>query len=308
MRILAAVVLLVFAGCQEKRTSVFVDPALLSLVPADSTIIGGIRMEKLKNAAVYQKYATTPQIQSTLERIAKNLGIDPRKDIWEILIASNGKDRSLVMARGSFAGMGLEPSIEKEGVKRIAYKSYMMFGTEEAAVVFMNSSTAIGGKTEHLRQLIDSRDTNPPAPKAFLGKLATIPKDSEIWAISLTGLPFGPSELATDTSDLARNLAANLPRLLGSLESSTVAVNLKDGVHAVIDASCPTEKDGKILHDTLRGLLGLARLNLPENNRDMLKLLDEVQVVQNLTKVKLEMNFTMNDIGEIGRASCRERV
>ena len=296
MRLFLVVLLLALAGCQEKRGSVFVDPALLALVPADTTILGGIRMEKLKNTAIYKKYGNTPQIQSTLDRLATNLGIDPRKDIWEIIVTSNGKDKSLVMARGSFSGMGLEPKIEKEGIQRISYKGLMMFGTEDAAVVFMNSSTAVGGKTALLRQLIDSRDTNPPAPTAFLAKLATIPKDSELWAISLTGLPIPTSELATESSDMARNLAANLPRLLGSLESSTVAINMKEGMHTVIDAKCPTEKDGRILNDTLRGLLGLARLNLPENNRDLLKLLDATIVQRIDNNVKLDMNFTLNEM------------
>ena len=298
MRIAVAVVFLMIVGCARRSDILFVDPALLSLVPADSVMLAGMKMEKIRETAAFKKYATSAMFKQPLDNFEKETGIDPRKDLWEILVASNGKGKSLVFARGSFAGTGLEPKIEKPGVTRDSYKGYMLFVKDDAGVVFLNSSTIAAGKTELLHEMIDARSTQPPAPKAFLDKLTAISRNNQAWVISLNGLPF-PEVLmdgGSGSSNMTRNLLANMPRLLGSLQSSTAVMDFSNGLHLKMVAQCPTDKDAKTLHDTLRGGLGLARLQMPDKSPEMLRLIDAPLVTMSQTGVSLDLNYTLDDL------------
>ena len=295
----AAFALLILAlGACKRPDTLFVDPALLALVPADSVMLAGMKMEQVRETAIYKKYAGIARIKEPLDAFEKQTGIDPRKDLWEILIASNGKGKSVVLARGSFGGMGLEPTIDKPGIERSSYKGYMLFTKDDGGVVFLNTSTIAAGKVTVLRELLDSRNSNPPAPKEFLEKIKAIKSNNQVWAISLNGLPIPEGLIGGegDTSAMTRNLMANLPRLLGSLKSSIATVDVSNGLHLSLDAECPTERDSKMLNDTLRGAIGIARLQVSDGNQETLKLLDAPKVTVTQTGVNLDVNYSNEDL------------
>ena len=300
MRLLTVVLVLSLGAC-KRPDNLFVDPALLGLVPPDSVFLAGVKMEKVRETAIYKKYADNPRIKGPLDAFEQQTGIDARKDLWEIMVASNGKGKSVVLARGSFAGMGLEPSINKPGIERSNYKGYMMFTKDDAGVVFFNSSTIAASKVTILREIIDARNSNPPAPKEFLEKIKGINRQNQAWVISLTGLPF-PEEMLSgegNASNMTKNMMANLPRLLGSLKSSMATMDFSSGLRLTVDAECPTERDSKMLNDTLRGAIGLARLQAGEANQDMLRILDAPKVTVTKTGVTLDLNYSGEDLTNI---------
>ena len=95
----------------------------------------------------------------TLDDFQKETGLDPRKDLWEFLIAGDGK-QTLVFCRGKFTEFGLEPKLNRPGIKRMSYKGMLMLGNEETAVLFANASVAVAGPTPQLRTLVDNRDNS----------------------------------------------------------------------------------------------------------------------------------------------------
>ncbi len=300
MRLLVALSILTLGAC-KRPDNLFVDPALLALVPRDSVMLAGLKMEKVRETAIYKNYAGLSRIKEPLDAFEKQTGIDPRKDLWEILFASNGKGKSVVLARGSFSGMGLEPTIDKPGIERLSYKGYMLFTKDDDGVVFLNTSTIAAGKVLVLHELLDSRNSNPPAPKEFLEKIKAIKSNNQVWAISLNGLPIPEGLIggAQDASNITRNLMANLPRLLGSLKSSMATVDVSNGLHLSLDAECPTERDSKLLNDTLRGAIGIARLQVSDGNQNTLKLLDAPKVTVTQTGVKLDVNYSIEDLSNL---------
>ena len=300
MRLLVALSILTLGAC-KRPDNLFVDPALLALVPRDSVMLAGLKMEKVRETAIYKNYAGLSRIKEPLDAFEKQTGIDPRKDLWEILFASNGKGKSVVLARGSFSGMGLEPTIDKPGIERLSYKGYMLFTKDDDGVVFLNTSTIAAGKVLVLHELLDSRNSNPPAPKEFLEKIKAIKSNNQVWAISLNGLPIPEGLIggAQDASNITRNLMANLPRLVGSLKSSMATVDVSNGLHLSLDAECPTERDSKLLNDTLRGAIGIARLQVSDGNQNTLKLLDAPKVTVTQTGVKLDVNYSIEDLSNL---------
>ena len=171
LRFLIVVALLLLYGCQ-KRTSptIFVDPALATLVPTDTIFIAGVRVEQLP---------TTPSL-AIVENFARDSGIDPRKNLWEVIVPSDGKT-TWVMLRGKFAEMGMEPRINKEGARRVSYKGYTMQGDERIAVMFLNPTTAVAADPDALRSIIDNREKTTGIPRWLEQQVAGIPASNQAW-------------------------------------------------------------------------------------------------------------------------------
>src|SRR5580698_9054971 len=139
-----------------------IDPALSMLIPADTVLLVGTRLESIEKTDVYRKYLAQRSIPQ-IDAFAKQTQIDPRKELWELLYISNGKQGAL-LGRGKFSDDG-EPRIPKGGLGRFAYKGYNFVGDDRTAVLLL-SPTAVGyGDTPELRALIDAKEKSVgPAP------------------------------------------------------------------------------------------------------------------------------------------------
>ncbi len=60
---------------------------------------------------------------------------------------------------------------------------------------------------------------------------------------------------------------------------------------ATFSGDCRTEQDAKTLGDAARGMVGLGRLSVPENQPEMLRLFDDIKVEQKQQSVQLNVNI-----------------
>jgi hypothetical protein len=261
------------ASCQRSTTTtaVRVDPALATLVPPDATLLVGAKLDKLRETAVYQKHFDQMPLPR-LDDFAKQTGLDPRKDVWEMLFASNGS-WGVLMARGKFPTSELEPRLEQQGATRTRYKGYSLFGDDRNAAFFMNSSTAIAGSTPALKTIIDNRDRSSGGiPPALQPLVNLIPRASQFWAVfngTLASLPF-PND---------SNLG-NVNQFIRSVQNGRFSASLTNGLDFQASGTCDTGPGAKQIHDLLKGLIGMGRLSTPDNRPDLLKVYDSIDVQQ----------------------------
>ena len=255
-----ALMCLAALGCSSAQTgAVRVDGALAALVPADTVTLAGVRLDALRATPIYQKWiAGKPLLMA--DEFAKETGLDLRKDVSELLVASNGKD-TVALARGKFSPAALDPKLA---------------GT----VAFINSTTAVAGPPAVVRAVVDRR--NPSGvPAALLAKVRTISAQNQIWAVSLGGF----SQIASAVPPAGP--MASLGKILSMLEDLTLAADLRSGVNAAVTGLCKTEQDARSLSDALRGLIGLGRLSTPNDEPEMLRLYDGIQVEQQQRTVRV---------------------
>ena len=280
MRWLAVALLACWAltGCRQKQSaSLHVSPALEALVPSDTVVVLGANLAALRNTAIYQKLiARVPLPQ--LDRFTQQTGLDPRKDLSEILLCSDGKN-PLLLVSGQFRISDLEARFKSNGVVTSMYKGHAIFGSEPAAITFFSDSTAAAGPPAELHTLIDHPNAGG-LPMSLRDLLRTLPANDQIYA-ALTGgvanlnLPI-PSE----------GNFGNIMQALQSVDTATLGMNLSNGIDAVAVVNCNTDRDAKFIHDLLRGLVAFGRLRTPDNQPDLLKLYDAIQVTQNHMQTK----------------------
>ncbi len=266
----AASAFLLLIACQPRQSaSLHVSPALVTLVPSDTVVVLGVNLAGIRDTAIYQKLiARVPLPQ--LDRFTEQTGLDPRKDLSEILTSSNGKS-ALLLVRGTFRVTDLEARFKSNGVAPSIYKGHSLFGEERAAIAFMDDSTAVAGSQADVRAYFDQPGGARGLPVPLRDLLRTLPAGDQVYL----NLPL-PRE---------GNLG-NIMQALRSVDSATLGMNLSHGIDAVAVVNCNTERDAKFIHDLVRGLVGFGRLNTPDNQPDLLKLYDGIQVTQQQAQTK----------------------
>ncbi len=279
----AGLSILALAACQPKQSaSLHISPSLEDLVPSDTVVILGIDLAGLRDTAIYQKLSSRVPLPQ-LEEFQKQTGLDPRKDFAEVLLCSSGKS-ALLLVRGKFRAADLEARFQSNGVKPSNYKGHALYGDERAAITLLNDSTAAAAPPAELRALIDQGSRKGGLPPGLRELLRTLPPSDQIYA-ALTG---GIEQL-----NLPLPREGNLGSVLQSLRSvnsAALGLNLSHGIDGLGEVNCNTERDARFIHDMLRGLIGFGRLNTPDNQPEMLKLYDAIQVTQQQQQAKVTAN------------------
>jgi len=280
MRIATLFLALTLAACHRTHASVRIDPSIETLVPPDTVLLVGTKLEALLKTPVYQQNFANREIPQ-IRDFAEKTGIDPRKDLWELLFVSNGKS-SVLLARGKFADEMMEPQLERHGAPRFGYKGLTLLGTERGAVALINSTTAAAADAQALRTLIDERGSSrgPPAPMAAL--ISQIPANAQFWA----AYGGGPIHLPFDENS---NLG-NLNRVLASIQTGTLWFDLSSGLSGLADVTCASDDGAQKLEGALKALIGIGRLSVPRDQPELAQAYDLITVTQESHRVRLHID------------------
>ncbi len=251
----------------------FLDPQFGNLIPADTTFLLGVSVERLVKTAVYQKYLTGLPIPA-IEQFGARTGIDPEKKLWQILYVSNGKT-GYWLGRGKFAEDFMAPDYRQPGIQRFTYNGYTLFGNEQKAMVVFNASTAAIGETAVMRHLVDQSlvTTAPPAKITALRK--QLPYEVQAWAVWLGG----KVDLA-----LPGNLS-NATRVLQSMDTATMDLDLTTNVKGTISGTAVSDAAAQDVQGAFASLLALSQ-SVPKTQ----SLLRGIVVNREGTKVSIHLD------------------
>jgi hypothetical protein len=112
-----------------------------------------------------------------------------------------------------------------------------------------------------------------------------LPGSGQIWFVSN-----GFGTLPDDAAGLGGNLG-NIGRVLKSLESATATIDLRSGLDADVRGLCRTDPDAKTLSEAVRGMIGLGRLSVPQDQPELLRLFDGIKVEQTQRSIQLNLKI-----------------
>ena len=269
---------LALAGCVKTPPGARIDPSLSMLIPDDTVLLAGVHVDGFQKTPVYQKHFAKRSVP-LVDDFAKQTGVDPRKELWELLLISDGK-RTVLLGRGKFSDEA-EPRLERPGAKRFGYKGFNLIGDEREAILLVSPTVTGVGETDALKALIDSKGKSNGPPAALAALMREIPAEAAFWAAYAGGsarLPF----------DVSGNLA-NINKILGSIQSGSLYLDTRAGVNGLATGAAGTEQDAKGLHDALRALVNLGRLSIPANRPEMGRVFDGFRVTQESRTVNVHV-------------------
>jgi hypothetical protein len=273
--IVVCIAALALVGC-KKETGALVDPALSTLVPADTTLLVGIRVEDLMKTPIYQKYLANRPI-GPVDDFTKQTGLNVRANLWEILYISNGKE-NVILGRGKFSNEA-EPRLDIPGATRSNYRGFTLIGDDKRSVLLMGPSLMGVGDTAGLKRIIDTRDKTNGPPAVLAERMKDVPREAGIWSV-FTGAPIPLSPNASANM-------GNLVKILDLLESGSAYLDLRSGISGKTMGITPNDQNGKELYDSLRGILGLARMAGAKDDVALQRLLDGLRITQDGRTVNL---------------------
>jgi hypothetical protein len=276
--VLAILLISLVAGCSSAPTGrSSIDSTLAAFMPPDATMLAGVRMEAIRSTPLYKKLLASQSLQQ-LDDFARETGFDPRRDVRELLVGSNGKDL-IIAARGTF------PERNFEGLTKQKYKRYTLYVRGQGGVALIDGSTAVAGTLSAVKAALDRHYAGDRArPDDLLTRARQIPAPNQVWSVAN-----GFDNLLTSRVPETGNLG-NAGRILRSLENTTIAADLSTGINGSLTGVCRTEQDAKNLGDAARGLIGLGRLSVPEKQPELLRLWDGIKVDQQLRTVNITVS------------------
>ncbi len=280
--------LLLFLSAAVAYAQIHVDPVLARMIPPGTVALVGARMDQIRTTPIYQKMIAESKLPE-VDRFTRETGFDPRRDVRELLVASNGtQGQSVVVARGTFGHITNFASL-----KTFKHDIYAIHGDEHAGFCLLDDSTAAAGPLPGLYAALDHwRSGAPPATAGLLKRIEQFPAGAQLYAVSEGGFnipgAFTIRQGSTDFAQIFRNV-----------EQTGFSADLRGGLDAELEADVKNEEDAKNLGDAARGLIGFARLSVPENHRELLKLWDGFHVDQHARHITLTAKVPQDLIDQL---------
>jgi hypothetical protein len=249
------------------------DPGLVRLVMPDAKVVAGLRVEPTKNSPFGQFLLSHMQLDdASFQKFIADTGFDPRRDVSEVLIASNWESattqgRWLVLAKGAFdtrkiahmAGGNGATVTTSQGIDIYTYSAQATPDAENA-IAFFDTSSAVMGDLASVKAAIGRQKSGAPASSQLLAKVRDVSAKNDFWFVTLVPL----SEFAAAMPD---------PNLSGAMKGNTLAAinqasgGIRFGETVTISAEAVTrsDKDAQALVDVVKFIAGMLQMNRQNN-------------------------------------------
>ena len=279
-----------------------VDNVLMKMVPPGATALAGVHLDQLRQTEMYRRLPL--QILAEMDRFPQVAnGFDPRRDVREILFASTPKG-GILLARGTFPAKrtqwgDMDP-------KR--HGQYTVWARGHSAFCILDATLAVAGEPASVEAALDEWTSGAHTAAApLLARAGLVGPQSQAWGIS---------------ADLAASLAGRVlagagnggfvfANSLAGLGECWFEANLSTGIHLEIHGVTGKEAEAVTLRDAFRGMVGLGRLNVPDDKPELLRVWDGIAVEQTGRAVVLRADIpqSLADklLDSVGQAAAGRR-
>ncbi len=265
MRFIFLVLVISSLAAAEPR----VDKVLAQMTPPGSTGLLGVRVEEISGTDFYRKLMAG-QTFSGLDQFAEDSGFDPRRDVREILFATT-RGGGVLMARGTFHTNTPPPP----GAVRIRHGEYVIWRRGGNGFCILDATLAVAGNLPAVEAALDEwKSGGHNEAQALLARVGAVNPQNQVWGIST-----GPANFLADNLPRS-NSGLNFSHIFQGLEDPWFEADLSNGLRAEAHGTTKTEQEASNLRDAVRGMVGLGRLQVPENQPELLRAWDGITAEQ----------------------------
>ncbi len=242
------------------------DPQLLNLVMPDAKVLAGVNVDQAKATPFGQFVLTLAQPQDQkLQQLATLTGFDPRRDVHELLLGSNGAPGSktgLALARGAFDPAKIAAAAQLAGAGSETYGGVSIIEDPEHqnGFAFLDSTLVVAGDLANVRAAIDRRTGGPTIPAALVAQVNQLSSTQDAWVISTV-----PPSTLKPPAALPPASGVNLQNALQKVESASGGVKFGSVVVLTGQAHADTPQDASSVGDVLKLLVSIAQLQASKN-------------------------------------------
>ena len=253
-QILTATLLTLFSGALSAA-----DPQLLNLVMPDAKVLAGVNVEQAKGTQFGQYVLNQLQTHDAqMQQLVALTGFDPRRDVSELLVASDGVAGSktgLALARGNFDIAKITAAATVAGAATEVYNGFTILEdpkNKEAGIVFLDATKVAAGDVASVKGAIDRLKTPQPLPVAVTDKVNQWSLSQDAWGITTV-----PPDSLVPAGQGTQNPMFNVGKSV-----QAAAGGVKFGALVVFsgEAQCDTAENAKTLGDMIQLLINMAQM------------------------------------------------
>lgn len=246
-----------------------IDNVLEKMVPPGATSLVGAHMDQIKLSEMYRKLVAVQGL-SQLDEFARDTGFDPRRDVREILFVTTGQG-AVLLARGTFH---LKPGL-LPNTASTRHGQYEIWGDSHNGYCILDPTLAAAGDVAAVKAALDEWTSGThTGAQHLLTYVSAVNPQFQIWGVSA-----GTGNFLAEHPPAAGS-GFDLSQIFRSLHDYWFEADFSSGMKAEIHATTRAEKDAVNIRDAVRGLVGFGRLQVPENQPDLLKVWDGITVDQ----------------------------
>jgi len=233
------------------------DPELVSLAMPDAQAMAGVNLEQVRLSPFGQfMLAQSAAMQEAgLQKMIENTGFDPRRDLREILVASNGTGigtQSLILGRGTFDVSKIAAAAQADGETIETYKGVSIIEkSKQEALAFLDSTVAIMGEQTAVRAAIDRKSAPTAIGSALAVQVNQLSTTEDVWFVSVAPL----AQLAGNAMAAAGPLA-----MYSKVQQASGGIKFGASVAITLQTVSQTDQDAAALAAVLKALPGMAQL------------------------------------------------
>ena len=293
------------------------DVSMLNLLMPDAKVVTGVDVERTRNSPFGQYFIRQMTAKdSGLEKFAQMTGVDPRKDIFEIVVASSESGASLYgtagaifVVRGTFDPSKLTQLAGAHG----AVTSYN--GTQvvqagqgaQAAWVGFLGNLMVAGPQAGVKTAIDRYRSAKKADPLLASRIQAASSKHDAWFLTTVS----PGALAGNLTSNPNVKGAMAGDLMQGIES--VSGGVKFGANVILsgEATARSDKDASALVDVMRFFATMAQSS--GANSGPMSMLNGVQMMAEGKTVKFSLTTPEQDFEKLfapgmDRVKSRARV
>jgi hypothetical protein len=253
-QILTATLLTVFSGALSAA-----DPQLLNLVMPDAKVLAGVNVEQAKGTQFGQYVLNQLQTHDAqMQQLVALTGFDPRRDVSELLVASDGvagSKQGLALARGNFDIAKITAAATVAGAATEVYNGFTILEdpkNKEAGIAFLDPTKVAAGDIASVKGAIDRLKTPQPLPVAVTDKVNQWSLSQDAWGITTV-----PPDSLVPAGQGTQNPMFNVGKSV-----QAAAGGVKFGALVVFsgEAQCDTAENAKTLGDMIQLLINMAQM------------------------------------------------
>ena len=266
------------------------DPGLLRLMMPDAKVIAGLQVTQTKNSVFGQFILSHMQVEDeAFKKFIAQTGFDPRRDVTEIVMASNWAQatpdsRWLVAARGTFNVPSIAAAAQANGGSATNFQGVDILTYAPAAatqpevqngIAFFDSSNAVMGDIASVKAAIQRKQSNAATGGKLIAKVRALSSKNEFWFVTL--VPISEFAGAMPNPQVSSAMKGNL---LAAIHEASGGIRFGDTVTLSGQAVTRSDKDALALVDVFKFIAGMVQMNR-ENDKtvgQMASLLDSMDL------------------------------
>lgn len=290
---------------------------LLGMVMPDAKVVAGVRVDASRNSLFGQYVLSHMQIEDeNFKKFFADTGFDPRRDVTEIVMASNwsgdASARWLVLARGAFNSARITAAVQANGGNVVSFSGIDLLGSsvpprtgQNPVVAFLDQTNAAMGDPDSVKAAIQRFQKGEKAAIIESNKkIQDLMSSNDFWFYSM--VPVSEFAGAMPDPNLSQAMQGNLLQAI-----TQVSGGLKFGAMVRLSAEAVTrsDKDAGALVDVVRFVAGMIQLNKEKSGTasDVSSLVDTMDLKTNGNVMTVSLLIPETQLEKILNSAKSER-